>query len=84
MAGLAFASVKGIENCWFLSQLSSAKLAEISINWERALGFFFAKTLFSCSASFKKQGWENSLVGNLLSKSKDFAGDITIFMLGSY
>jgi hypothetical protein len=48
------------------------------------MGFFFANTLFSCSASFKKWGWENSLVGNLLSKSKDFAGDITIFMLGSY
>src|SRR5690606_20721040 len=62
------------------SQLSWASLSEISISLTRAEGFFLTNIFWICSASFKNLGWEYLSVGSLLSKSNDFAGEITIFI----
>ena len=47
------------------------------------LGFIYTiifNNPFIAFASFKKDGSEYSFVGSFVSKSKDFAGDITIFI----
>jgi len=45
---------------------------------------FFFRTLFNFSASDKKIPCVNSLDETGVSKSNDFAGDITIFILDIY
>jgi hypothetical protein len=46
-----------------------------------ALGFFFASILINFSASWRNSGWLALEVGRSLSKSRDFAGETTIFMI---
>jgi hypothetical protein len=47
---------------------------------DKLLADFFFKSLLIRSASDKKSASECLLVGSLLSKSSDFAGEITIFI----
>lgn len=45
---------------------------------------FFFKILLNFSASFKKMPCVCKLVGAVVSKFRDFAGDITIFIQQKY
>jgi len=51
------------------------------ISFDRLRADLFSSNLLSRSASAKKQASVYTGVGNGLSKSKDFAGEITIFIL---
>ncbi|MNS60312.1 hypothetical protein D3C86_1121670 [compost metagenome] len=52
----------------------------MSINSESFLGFSFFKTLWMVFDSFRKTDSVCVVVGSAVSKSKDLAGEITIFM----
>jgi hypothetical protein len=50
------------------------------ISLDKLLADFFFSNLFKRSDSFKKQDSDVFVVGNLLSKSSDLAGDNTNFI----
>ena len=50
------------------------------IDWVFDKSVFFLNRLFKLLASFRKRGCDSSIVGISDFKSRDFAGDIKIFI----